>query len=88
MRCQNRHILNPLAKRRHIEGNHVQPVKQILAKRIPADFVLKLFVRRGDHSHVNGNRLIRAQPFHALFFQHAQHFRLSFQAHIAHFIEK
>ena len=81
-------ILCPLSKRRHVEGNHVEPVKKILAKSVPADFLLQLFVGCRYYAHVHRYGLIGTQRFHALLFQYPQHLRLGFEAHVAHFIQK
>ena len=52
------HVLDALAQRRNHERNHVQAVKQILAKAIAGDFVVEPFVGRGDHAHVDAQRAI------------------------------
>ena len=88
VRREDGNVFGPFAQRGHVEGNYVEPVKQIFAERVAADFLLELLVGRGDHAHVHRDRLIRAKRFHALLFQHAQHFRLRFQAHVADFVEE
>ena len=61
MRRQNRNVLGALPQRRHIEGNHVQPVKEVLAKGIALNFLFEFLIRGGQHAHIHIHRLIRSQ---------------------------
>src|SRR3989441_1228496 len=69
---QQRDVAAPLAQRRQIHREHVEPVEQIVAERPPGDRFLERFVRRGDHPHVDIDRLRTAHPEEALVLQHAQ----------------
>ena len=46
--CQHRNFVAALAKRRHLNRNHVEPVKQVLSEAILADRFFKVAVRRED----------------------------------------
>src|SRR5205085_11924813 len=48
----------------------------------------EIFVRRGDDAHVDLNRLLSADALERLLLQHAQHFGLRLQTHVADLIEE
>jgi hypothetical protein len=45
---ERRDLLAPLAERRKVERQHVEPVEQVLAEAAPGDEALELGVGRGD----------------------------------------
>src|SRR5262249_29741459 len=85
---ENRNVFLPVAQRRNEEGNYVQPIEEILAKRAARDFLFKIFVGRGKYPDIDTGALARANRFDAPFFESAQHFRLRAQAHVANLVEK
>src|SRR5262249_58794107 len=81
-------IFAPVAQGWHEEWNHVQPVKEILAKIAALDFLFQILIRRRDHPHIYLHRLRRAYRLEALLLQRAQHFALRAQAHIADLVQE
>jgi hypothetical protein len=69
-------------------GNHVQPVEEVLAKVAARDLLFQVFIGRGDHPHIDLHRTGRANRREAAFIQRAQHFGLHLEAHVADFIEE
>ena len=88
MTPQQRDVFFPLPKRRNIERNHIETVKQVLAEITPGDFFFQILVRGRDDAGINRDRLISSYRREALFIQGAQHLRLRLEAHIPHFVEK
>ena len=85
---QHRQILEPLAQRRHLHGEHVQAVEQILAEASGADGGVEVAMRRRDDAHVAANRAIAADALEASLLQHPQQLHLHLQRHVADFIEE
>ena len=85
---QQRHIFNALAQRRHVEWNHVQPVKQIFAKISALDFFFQILVGGRHHANIHLNGCLGAHRLEALLLQRPQNFGLGLQAHVAHFVQK
>ena len=85
---QQRNVLAPLAQRRHVERNHVQPVEQILAKIAALDLLLQILVGGRDHAHVHLHELGRAHRLEALLVERAQHLGLRPQAHVADLVQE
>src|SRR5581483_8533790 len=60
-----------------------------IAAEVPRfDFRLEILVRRGDHAHVDANRLLSADALERLLLQHPQHLRLRLEAHVADLVEE
>src|SRR5258708_6073173 len=85
---QDRNVLFAVAQGRHEEGNYVQPVKEILAEGAARDLLLEILVRGRQYANIDTERLAGADRLEALLFQHAQHFRLRAQTHVADFVEE
>ena len=79
-------ILPALAQRRQRQGNHVQPVKQVGAKRSLGHHLRQPAVGGGDdaHVHMHGTGIAKAVEFPLL--QHPQQLRLQAQRHLAYFV--
>src|SRR5437660_6841159 len=88
MSRQKRNVFLALAQGRHVEGDHIEPVKKVLAKIALRNFFFQVFVGRGDEASVYGNGLLAADRCEALFIQRAQNFGLRLEAHVAHFVEE
>ena len=50
---QHRHILLALAQRRHAEVDDVEPIVEVLAKRLGGDVFDQIAIGGGDHPHVD-----------------------------------
>ena len=50
---QRGNILSPFAQRGHAQGQHIQAVKQVLAKPALLYFQRQIFVRGADDPHIN-----------------------------------
>src|SRR5688572_15085309 len=88
MSCEDGNILHALAQRGHGEGDHVEPVKKVLAEKPACNLLLELLVGGCNHAYVYCVRMVRANRFHPLFFEHAKYFGLRAQAHVANFVEE
>src|SRR5437870_1394883 len=85
---EQRNVADAFAKRRQLNVEDLQPVKEILAKRPPFHGLAQIAIAGGDHAHIG---LLHARPAEALefpFLEEPQKLRLRHQAHLAHFIEK
>ena len=85
---QDRDVLAALAQRRHVERDHVEPVVEILAEAARGDLLLEILVGRGDHAHVDLDRLGAADALEAVLLQDAQHLGLRHQAHVGDLVEE
>ena len=85
---QRRYVLAPLADRRNVNRDDVQPIVQILAELAARDLVLERLVRGGDHPNIHRDRLGAADPGDDVVLQHAQNLCLRVQAHVADLVEK
>src|SRR5205807_2198021 len=81
-------VFLPLAKRGELDGEHAQPVVQVLPK--PAGFRLgpQVAVRRRHQPHVYPPGALLADPFDFSFLQDAQQLRLQFQGDFPNLVEK
>ena len=85
---QQRDIALAIAQRRQRDGEHVDAVVQILAKRPVLHLLFEIAMRGDDDAdiHSNGSRSADALDF--AFFENAQQFRLHDGGHVANFVEK
>ena len=77
-----------LAQWRHKEGNHVQAIKKVFPEVSFLNLLFEILVGSADNSYVHGQIRPGANRGKALFLDHAQHFRLSAQAHIANLVQE
>ena len=70
------------------EGDHVEPVVEVLAEAARRDLLLEILVRRGDHAHVDLDRLGSADALEAVLLEDAQDLRLRHQAHVGDLVEE
>ena len=82
------YVVHPLAQRRNVDGDDVEPEKQVLAEFTVFYFFLEVFVRGGYDLRVHRDVLDAAHPFKYLVFDHFQKFRLQRHAHLAYFVEE
>ena len=77
-----------LAERRHEDGEHVEPIVEVLAEGILRDGLLEILVRRGEQAHVGLDRFGAAQPLELALLQHAQQLDLRGGVDVADFVEE
>src|SRR4051794_972665 len=63
---ENRNVFFAVAQRRHEKGNYVEAIEQILPKGTASDFLLEVFVCRGQDADVHGHRLAGADRLKTL----------------------
>jgi len=85
---QQRDVFTPLTERGHLDREHVQAVKQILAKSTSPNLLPQIPVCRGNYPHIyrHGNRA--TQSLELPFLQHPEQFCLQFQWQFANFIKE
>jgi len=85
---QPKDVLRPLAKRRHLQVNHVDAVVQILAEASLLHEVLEVLVRCADDAEVHGQRDFRPQPLHLAVLEHAQESNLHRRRELGDLVEE
>ena len=85
---QHGQILEPLAQRRHLHGEHVQAIVQVFAEAARADGGLQIAMRRCDDPHVAADGPVAAHAFESALLEHAQQLHLHLQRHVADFVEE
>src|SRR5690349_9630534 len=88
MAGEHRNVLSPFAQRWNVKGNYVETIEQVFAEITGRNLVFKVFVGGGDETNVDGNRLIGADRREPLLIECTQDFGLSFQAHVADFVQE
>ena len=81
-------ILDTFPQWRHLNGKHIQPVVQVLAKRTFGNSLLKIAMRGGDDPGVDGNRPRTSQPFDLTLFQDPQKLDLHLGRQVPDLVEK
>src|SRR6266481_3642824 len=85
---QERYILAALTQAGHANGNDVQAIVEVLAKRALGDLPVEIAVGGGDDAHVHRNFAGAAHRTHGAFLEYAQQFDLHGHGHFADFVEK
>ena len=88
MADQQRDIFPPLAQRRQGNGQHVQPVVQILPETSCLHFVLQFAVGRADQPHVDLANPVLADPADLPFLQDPQQFHLGGRRGLANLVQE
>src|SRR5690606_29868654 len=81
-------ILDALAKRWHLEVDHVQPIVEVLAKLSAFDEALDRSVRGGDDAHVDGASAVLADASHLVLLKDSQELRLQIEARVRDLVEE
>src|SRR3954468_4941769 len=74
---QQRNIFSSFAKRRDLKRDHIQPIKEIVAKRTALDQNIKTLVRCRNNTNIDLYRLVTAHRFETLFLEDAEHLCLN-----------
>src|SRR6185437_15177144 len=77
-----------LAKRRNINGNHVEPVVEVLAKRSLFQGSAQITIGRSQQPNVNLQRFGSTQALKLALLKNAQQFYLDGSGHVANLVEK
>ena len=85
---EERYIFGALAQRRHLDGEDVEPIEQVLAKCFLGDPLLEIPVRGRDDPHVHANGFRAAKPFDLPLLQHAQQLDLDVCRQVADLVEE
>ncbi len=85
---QQRDVPGPLAKGGQRDGDHVEPVVQVLPEASLPDFFLELAVGGRDHAHVHVDVGRSANPPERPLFEEPQQLGLEGRHHLADFVEK
>ena len=85
---QRRDVLAPLAQRRNVDRDHVEPVEEILLEPAVGDHLPEVAVGRGDDPHVDLLGALGAERLELALLQHAQQLRLQRRAHRADLVEE
>src|SRR3712207_1532347 len=88
VRGEQGHVLAPLAQRRHLEGDDVETVVQVLPECALAHGLFQIPVRRRDDSHVHAYRARAADALERSLLQDAQELRLKHGRQLADFVEE
>src|SRR5882724_11264250 len=88
MASQDGDVRGAIAEWRNEKRNDVETVEKVLAKTAMQNFLFEILIRGGKHADIDATGLVRADRFEALLFEHAQHFGLRAETHIADFIEE
>ncbi len=83
-----RHVARALAKRRQLDGNHVEAVEEVLTELPFCDKHRQVAIGRRDDADVGGHLLGAAHPPELPLLQHAQEFDLHRRRHLADLVEK
>jgi hypothetical protein len=85
---QGQNVLGSAAQRRHVHRDHVQAVKQILAKTPGFHLFAQVAIRCGQHADVGMAGLRLPHPLILAILQEAQKLRLDFKRKLADFVEE
>src|SRR5262249_59471288 len=77
-----------MAERRALDGDDVEPTKEVFAETALGDERRQIAIGRGNHPHVHLDRLASAHALDDLLLQRAQDLGLCFEAHITDLVEK
>src|ERR1700674_2054007 len=86
--ADRRDVLLPLPKWGQSDMKYVQSIKEVLTQTVILDGLLGTSIGGGDHSHVDRQLGLGAQPAHLSIFQYAKEFRLGCDWHFGNFIEQ
>ena len=85
---QQRNIFRPLAQRRQVHGDDVQPIVEILAERPLLHHLRQVGVGRGDDADVDLDGARVADALELALLQHAQQLHLQRHRHRPHLVEE
>ena len=85
---EHQDVVSPLSQRRHLDGEHVEAIKEVLAKASIGHSGGQVTVGRRDHSNVDFDRLCSPDSLELSLLQDSQERDLCVGRKFTHFIEK
>ncbi|HEU4404828.1 MAG TPA: hypothetical protein VFS43_06010 [Polyangiaceae bacterium] len=85
---EQRDVVAPLAQRRHVELDHVEPVVQVFAEAAGRDLGHEVLVGGRDDAHVDPRRPLGAQRLHLALLDRAQQLGLRRKAEVGDLVEE
>ncbi len=86
--CQERDVFDPLAKRRHVNVKHAEPVEEIFAEFALRNQVAQCPVRGGQHAKIGATGPRVAHGRHFVLLDGPQQFHLHGERHVADFVQE
>ena len=84
---QQRHVFEPLAQRRDVDPQHVEPVVEVLAEGALGDLLQQVPLGRGDDPHVGLDGRRAADPLEHLLLDRPEQLRLLLQGDVVDVVE-
>src|SRR5882757_6408546 len=81
-------VLATLSERGERDRKNVEPVEEIVPKRLPGDHLAEIAVGRRNPAHVDLDRPRTPEPLEFLLLQHAKEFRLHLERELPDLVEK
>src|SRR3954463_7045756 len=81
-------IVAPVAERRHLYRQHVEPVEQIPPKAALFDFDVERSIRSGDHADVDLSGAIVTHGLERALLQHAQQLALELERNLPDLVQE
>src|ERR1051326_6120480 len=85
---EERDILEALAQRRHLDGEDVEAVVEVLAHLPVLNGLLRIAVRRGDDARIDVDLLVAADAPELALLEHAQELDLQLDRHLRDLVEE
>src|SRR5690606_31976939 len=85
---QKRDVLPPLAKRRQLDREDVEPDVEVFAEEPRLDLLLEIPIGGADDPHVHRDLGLTAEAAELFLLQYPQEFRLQLDGELAHLVEK
>src|SRR4051794_9695875 len=85
---EERDVFEALAQRRDLDGEHVQPVVEVLTHLAVDNRFLRIAVRCGDDARFDVDLLVAADAPELPFFEHAEQLDLQLDRHLSNFVEE
>ncbi len=85
---QQRDVVAPLAQRRQVDLDRVEPEQQVLAEALLVGQLLGRQVGRGDHPHVDRHRPVGADRNHLPLLERGQQLGLEMERQVADLVEE
>ena len=87
-RHEDGNVFAPIAQRRKIDVDHVQPIVEIAAEAAALDVFLQIAVRGRDDADIHRNRLRATDRYRFALLQHAEELDLRGGRHLTDLVEK
>ena len=85
---EHQDVVLAFSKGRHLDGEHVEPIEQVLSEASIRHRGAEITIGRGDDTHVNADRLRASDPLKFPFLQDSQQRDLSLRQQLAHFVQE